>query len=252
MSNHYHLVIKLSPEEAKPWSHQEVIERWTTLFKAPLLVQRHQQGLPLSLAEQQTVNDIIKVWHSRLQSISWFMKCLNEPIAKQANKEDQCTGHFWESRYKSQALLTKAALLSCMAYVDLNPVRANMAKTPETSDHTSIKERVSPCFNLQNAIKSANNTEPESITCPIKPLLYFIGNETSQEQTGIPFDFKEYLILLDLTGRVIREDKKSAIKQATPPILERLHITADQWINNCTQFEAQYQRQFQRRRSLKS
>ena len=81
------------------------------------------------------------------------MKCLNEPIAKQANKEDGCTGHFWEARYKSQALLTEEALLSCMAYVDLNPVRAKMADTPEDSDHTSIQERIKLQFSLADAIK---------------------------------------------------------------------------------------------------
>ena len=70
------------------------------------------------------------------------MKVLNENIAKQANKEDKCTGHFWESRYKSQALLDEQAVLSSMAYVDLNPIRATIATTPEQSDHTSIQLRI--------------------------------------------------------------------------------------------------------------
>ena len=67
-------------------------------------------------------------------------------------KEDKCTGHFWEARFKSQALRSEKALLSCMVYVDLNPIRAAMANTPEESDYTSIQERVASRFDLAAAI----------------------------------------------------------------------------------------------------
>ena len=250
MSNHYHLVIKLAPSQIEALSAQDVITRWTTLFKGPLLIQRQQKGISLSTAEQQTVNDIIDVWRQRLCDVAWFMKCLNEPIARDANKEDNCTGHFWESRYKSQALLTEEALLSCMAYVDLNPVRANMADTPETSDYTSIKERINPTVNLKVAIQSATGNEQSisTMNMPIKALLHFDGNTISDEQYGIPFSLEDYLSLVDSTGRIIREDKRGFIDHSLAPILERLSIDHQQWIQNSTKFEVNYHRQFHKRR----
>ena len=154
MSNHYHLVLKLCPEQLNHLTDAHIMERWCALFKGPLLVQRYRQGDALSAPERSTVSDIVNVWRAKLSSISWFMRCLNQPIARRANLEDKCTGKFWESRFTSQALKTEEALLSCMTYVDLNPVRAGIAASPETSSHTSIQERIQPAFDLERAIKS--------------------------------------------------------------------------------------------------
>jgi hypothetical protein len=104
--------------------------------------------------------------------ISWFMRLLNQSIATQANQEDNCTGHFWEGRFKSQALLDEAALVACMAYVDLNPVRANIAKTPESSGYTSVKQRV---------IAAKKEKQP-------KVLLPFVGNPRKTMPKGLPFE----------------------------------------------------------------
>jgi hypothetical protein len=104
-------------------------------------------------------------------------------LARQANKEDNCTGRFWEGRFKCQALLDESALLACMAYVDLNPVRAKMATTPETSSYTSIKQRIHHAL---------NQTQPNTL----KP---FVGNPRKDSLNGIPFELKEYIGLVEVT-----------------------------------------------------
>jgi hypothetical protein len=163
------------------------------------------------------------------------------------------TGHFWESRFKSQALLSEEALLTCMAYVDLNPVRANMCNTPEASDHTRIKERIAPGFDLNKAAdEEIIQQRLQRFDLPLKPLAQFDGNVTSQEQIGVLFSLKDYLQLVDTTGRMIRTDKRGAIPINLPPILERLSINRQQWLQQSQQFEKLYASQFaKKRRTLK-
>ena len=175
------------------------------------------------------------------------MRCLNQPIARQANLEDKCTGKFWESRFTSQALKSEEALLSGMVYVDLNPVRSGMAETPETSSHTSIRERIEPEFNLQQAIDDQTDCgDLLDFRTPLKPLLSFENRLANELQTSILFNFEAYLALVDWTGRIIRSDKRGLIDNVLPPILDRLQITADQWRINTTQFEAIHPRRFNR------
>lgn len=142
MSNHYHVVLHINRIELGNLSEREVVKRWHRLFKGNLLSQRYSRGECLGRAEQDALAKVINTWRERLSDISWFMRLINEGIARQANKEDGCTGRFWEGRFKSQALLDEQALFACMAYVDLNPLRAKLASTPERSHHTSIKKRI--------------------------------------------------------------------------------------------------------------
>jgi hypothetical protein len=121
----------------------------------------------------------------------------------EANAEDNCTGRFWEGRYKSQTLLDETALAACMAYVDLNPIRANIAKTPEQSDFTSAQQRIKAAI---------HNQQP-------KNLLPFVGNPRQHMPTGLPFELLDYLQLVQLTGKCIREDKPGYIQPNLPNIL---------------------------------
>ncbi len=222
-------------------------------FKGPLLVQRYRDGETLSASELATVSDIVRVWRQKLSNISWFMRCLSQPIARQANLEDGCTGKFWESRFNSQALKIEEALLSCLAYVDvdvdvdLNPIRVDMADSPQTSEYTCIKERIKPVFCLEEAVKSQTESgDLREFNTPLKPLLHFEGKVTNQPQTGILFTFQDYLELVDWTGRIIRSDKRGFIDGDLPPILKRLQISPEQWSINTTQFEAIHDRRFNR------
>jgi len=130
MSNHLHVVVKVDADKAKNLSDKDVLIQWNKGFKGTLLTHKFVKGEDLNEFELKTVNDSIIQYRQRLIDISWFMRSLSEPIARMANKEDKYTGRFWEGRFKSQALLDEAAVLACMAYVDLNPIRAKMATTP--------------------------------------------------------------------------------------------------------------------------
>jgi len=166
------------------------------------------------------VKSTAEVYRQRLTDISWFMRILNEDIAKRANQEDNCTGRFWEGRFKSQALLDEAALAACMAYVDLNPIRAGIANTPESSAYTSIQRRIS-------AVAKGKSVDK---------LLPFVGNPREPMPVGLPFDLIDYIQLVDLTGRCIRENKQGYISGTQPEILKRLNISTENWLIITTQF----------------
>jgi putative transposase len=221
MNNHYHLVLKVEPDAANRWSEREVAERWVALFQWPLLVRRWYQGELLIEPERVVVEQLIGKWRERLHSISWFVRLLNENLARQANQEDGCKGHFWEGRFKSQALLTESALLACMAYVDLNPIRAAIADRPEESDYTSIKQRL-----------DAEQSAPSS-----PPLL--LPFSSKGEPDCLPYAFIDYLTLVDGTGRAIRADKRGHIPANLAPILQRLGLDATQWLRQVTLFKRQ-------------
>ncbi|MFT5002393.1 MAG: REP element-mobilizing transposase RayT, partial [Flavobacteriales bacterium] len=220
MSNHSHLVLYVDEQQAKSWSTLDVIHRWHQLFKGTLLTQQYARGDELIEPLQAMVEQTANVYRQRLTDISWFMRILNEGIARKANSEDNCTGCFWESRFKSQALLDDAAIIACMAYVDLNPVRAKMAVTPETSTYTSIQRRIKAAI---------QGKQPSN-------LLTFVGNEHKNKTKGLNFELNEYIELIEVTGRCIRADKSGYIEEKQPQILTRLNISPKNWLILTTKF----------------
>jgi hypothetical protein len=218
MSNHFHIVVYLDPLAPQDWDALDVARRWTTAFRphrldSTELFERHVRAL----ADNESR---IKILRQRLGSLSWFMRCINEPIARMANREDGCTGRFWEGRYKCQALLDEQAILSCMTYVDLNPLRAKVSDAPELWPHTSARQRAL-------GHKKRDSLEPV-LGCLQSRLLAL--SET------------DYLKLLDWTGRVLHPGKRGVIDDAAPPVLDRLHVEHAAWCRAVRATESGYWR----------
>lgn len=261
MSNHHHIVVRIDAERAAGWGDDEVLARWTRIFTGPVAVRKYLKSErddlnPSGLANIAALAD---TYRRRLFDLSWFMRVLNETVARMANAEDGVTGRFWEGRFKSQALLDDQALLTAMAYVDLNPIRAGLAETPEQSAHTSIRRRL-----IDLSTKSSGNDSPtaKTNTPPVKqvrkaaaelrrqevgqlrpeselqglvaaPLLGFSSSPSAAR--AIPFALPDYLELVDVLGRAVHPTKRGFIPETTPAILSRLDIDCDTFIANAGQ-----------------
>lgn len=223
MSNHYHVALHVRPDLGKAWSDHEVVSRWHRLFRGTPLSVKFLENQPLSAGESEELKPIIARWRARLMNISWLMRIVNESIARRANEEDGCTGCFWEARFSSQGLLKDQALLANMTYVDLNPIRAGIAKRPESSHFTSIKRRIAGILNI----------------APPPPCLEQFASG-KKGVVGIPFALKEYVELVEWTGRRLHPDKKGYIDESVPALLTRLNLDPDAWLVLTSEFEKRF------------
>lgn len=142
MSNHLHVILRNRPDVVETWSDQEVSIRWLRVFPGQRLDDHLAEPTASSVQALSGNAERLATIRLRLSDISWFMRALAEPIARMANKQDQCTGRFWEGRFKAQRITDEAGLLACAMYVDLNPVRAALAESPQEARHTSAYDRL--------------------------------------------------------------------------------------------------------------
>jgi REP element-mobilizing transposase RayT len=238
LNNYVHVLVRLDPEVARGWSDEEVVRHWGRLFPPR---DKSRQVLPVS---QEWVQGRLKdtVWvakvRARLQSLSWFMKCLKEPLSRMANREDKVRGTFFEGRFKSVAILDEESLLATCAYIDLNPVAAGIAAVPEASEHTSIKERVDHVkaqgrtadlkaarHGSVDGSKAAAGLEESHWLCPIEDRRRL---DSTREGMIEGFSLGNYLLLVDYTGRLFREVKASISRQLAA-VLDRLGTSAESW-----------------------
>jgi len=276
METHYHTILRIRPDIAAKWSDREVASRWLTLFPR----HRDAKGVPVLPTEEEirALTDCperIAQLRKRLCSLSWFMGRLNESIARTANKEDEVKGRFWESRFKCQALLDEAAIASCMVYVDLNPVRAGVAETPEESDFTSIQERirawqketmaaaVAPGGTAEEDLQATsvgngtlmmeNTTEVSNTLAGHLAAMAKSSDDSSfsacwlcpirsdSERRGIlSMTAAEYFDLVDKSGRMMRSDKRGAIDADLAPILLRIGAKPEGWLDTVSRFGSRF------------
>uniref|UniRef100_UPI001F264E65 transposase n=1 Tax=Roseimaritima sediminicola TaxID=2662066 RepID=UPI001F264E65 len=143
MENHWHCVLRNRPDKVRALSDREVAIRWLSVTSRKRC--QHKQGGKIRESEiKQIVNDPERVaeLRSRLSDISWFVRLLCQTIARECNIEDECTGRFFEERFKLNRLEDEADVLACMAYVDLNPLRAGLTDTLDGYAEVSIGERM--------------------------------------------------------------------------------------------------------------
>jgi REP element-mobilizing transposase RayT len=275
MENHNHTILRTRPDIVASWSDREVAIRWLTLFPK----HRDMGGAAMPPVEKEICAllqcpERIAQLRKRLCSLSWFMGRLNEFIARAANKEDRVKGRFWESRFKSQALLDDAAIAACMVYVDLNPIRAGLASTPEESDFTSIQERIHAWQKEPITIPSVpTETEqsvhfgslgkdtiiPENtaeISNPIPERLSVMSNthdgmasstcwlvpisSEGQRRGILQMTAAEYFDLVDKSGRMTRSQKRGAIDADLAPILLRIGANPDAWLETISRFGSKF------------
>jgi REP element-mobilizing transposase RayT len=303
MSNHLHLVLRARPDLVEDWADAEIALRWKRLFppRAPVT------GEPIEPSECD-LNTIVSdparvvVLREQLSSLSWFMRCLCEAIARRANREDQCSGRFWEGRFKSQALLDEAAILARSVYVDLNPIRAGVAETPKQSEYTSAFDRIqsrpttrpaaashgplpaslpthvptAPCppvappradswlceLSLQEGVSASpdanspaavHDSRLASTEATEAPGEHRVGPNRAvraSDQGYLPIRLDQYLSLLDWTGRQLRVGSRGTIPSGLAPILERLGVIGDGWVETVRQFGRWFKTAAGRRASL--
>ena len=139
-----------------------------------------------------------------------------------------------------------------MVYVDLNPIRAGIAKTPETSEFTSVKERLADRRSSQD-VSTADSQDSRLehgaqagwlAPVPLDPPRQKVREKSSTRRASnkgcLTMSLDQYLQLLDWTGRQLRSDKRGSIPQDLDPMLERLQCSAETWLDLVKNFRKRF------------
>lgn len=247
LSNHFHLILRSRPDVVATWDDEDVARRWLMLCP----IRKTPDGLPAEPSDPEIGmigNDPPKLAavRLRLSDIGWWMRLLCQQVATRANRDDQETGKFFQSRFRAVRLLDEQALLACAAYVDLNPIRAAMAETLETSDYTSVQRRIQAAESSSTREDADVSEKQKSESATASPD-GFLSPVALQERTGQPgpaasqnglrcsdkgflsISQADYLALLDWTARQSVAGQRGRTPKHLRPIFDRLSLSPKLW-----------------------
>ncbi len=269
MSNHLHVVLRSRPDVVATWSDDEAARRWLRLYPGRRLEDDSAEEPTDAELKVITGNaERLAEVRRRLSDVSWWMRCTAENIARRANREDECSGRFWEGRFKAQLLLDEASLLACAAYVDLNPVRAALATSPEEAEYTGAKDRIDDLrqradenpvtkkasrakrYRATHAWERSRRRRKSGWMSPIEineksdspgPDASDSGRRASLKGF-LSMSLSQYLELLDWTGRQLRAKKRGTVPTELAPIFERLEVDPRGWCDLVKKFGKLFKR----------
>jgi len=258
LDNHLHVVLRNRPDIVQTWSDEEVARRWW--FTCPSRKNDDGSIPDPKPCEIDVLLPDVDEYRSRLADISWMMRLACQTIARRANREDEVNGRFFAKRFDCRRLESLADVLACSIYVDLNWIHAGLADTPEASRFTSAFDRIQARWCEVTAEMGGPTATPDqgpdAWLVPVyldERAAAYCGAETTDTTHGsddhvpvcnpigaarvsnkgfLPLTRDQYLSLLDTMGRVIRVGKRGSIPAELPPILERLNVDTQGWLDS--------------------
>lgn len=250
LDNHFHLVLRSRPDIVNLWDDTEIARRWLYLCPTPNMRRTSRGPNEKELDSIRKVPPQLAAIRLRLSDISWWTRLMSQRIAQRANVEDETFGHFWADRFKSVCLDDTEAILACAVYVDLNLIRASIAETIELSAHSSIKCRLDAlratlatfaqereCVEDPTQLQPDANTSgpPDSHLAPVQiadqpGAFASTCADRCSDKGYLYMSAIEYIGLVDWTARLVIEGKRGSTPSNLPPVLQRLGITEEAWI----------------------
>ena len=238
LDNQVHLLARLDTDLVESWSDEEIVMRWGRVIPP-----RDQKGQVFPPTQEWARGRLREgtaaaTARERLASLSWFMKCLKEPLSRLANRSDGTRGTFFEGRFRTVAILDDKALLATCASIDLIPVAEGLALVPRAGSHTSIKRRIDHAAAQRSAANrkvakrggprvAARGVGPEESLwlCPIERRR---GANSTREGMFEGLSLDDYVLILNYTARFLR-DGEAPIPRPLKEVFARLEIQPESW-----------------------